>query len=179
MRLLIALLSLAAWAGEIGPANARVEAVVEKTGLMSGKRHVLRWERFSGRFTASPAAVELEVEAASVAVLDDWLNASKREDVRAETVGKNVLDAARHPRIRFTARALRGDPGAAFELPGELTIRGTTRPVTLTVRRDGAAYTGETRFPMSAFGIKPPRAAFGAVGTKDEMTVRFRVEPLP
>jgi len=177
MRALLFLSAVIAVCGQtITPSRARVEVIVEKTGLMSGKKHTLRWEKFEGTFTVSPPRVEFVVEAASVKVLDDWINDSKKENVRKETVGKNVLDAARFPQIRFVSTSVTGDLSSTFHVAGILTIRDVTKPVTLTVKRIASGYEAEARFPMSAFGIKPPKAALGAVGTKDEMTMRFASE---
>ena len=86
-----------------------------------------------------------------------------------------MLDVARFPQIRFVSTAVNGDTAGAFQVNGNLTVRGIAKPVTLSVKRIGNSYEGETRFPMSAFGIKPPKAALGAIGTKDEMTIRFAV----
>lgn len=166
---------MAVWGQSIVPGNAKIEAVVEKTGLMSGKKHVLAWEKFDGKFTVSPARVEFGVEAGSLKVLDDWINDSKKEDVRKETLGKNVLDVARFPQIRFVSTGVSGETATAFQVAGNLTVRDTTKPVTLAVKRTPSGYEGETHFPMSGFRIKPPKAALGAVGTKDEMTIRFVV----
>ncbi len=163
------------WAQPIVPAHAKVEAIVEKTGLLSGKKHVLAWERFDGTFAVSPPRVEFVVEAGSMKVLDDWIGDGKKEDVRKEALGKNVLDVAKFPRIGFVSTGVSGDTAGAFQVTGNLTVRGVARPVTLSVKRIGNGYEGETRFPMSAFGIKPPKAVLGAIGTKDEMTIRFAV----
>jgi polyisoprenoid-binding protein YceI len=158
----------------IAPAGgARIQAIVTKTGLLSGKKHVLRWEKFAGRFSTSPAAVSLSVDAASVQVLDDWLGDAKKEDVRKETVGKKVLDTARHPSIQFDSTSVTGDTNGSFQITGNLTIRGIANPVTVTARKTADGYEGECRFPMSAFGIKPPRAALGAIGTADQIVLQF------
>lgn len=177
MKLLLCGLAVGAILGQsIGPANAKVEAVVEKTGLMSGKKHLLAWEKFDGKFSVSPASVEFVVEAGSMKVLDDWIGDGKKEEVRKEALGRDVLDVARFPQIRFVSTGVSGDTAAAaFQVAGNLTVRGITKPVTLAVKRTGSGYEGETRFPMTAFGIKPPKAALGAIGTKDEMTIRFAV----
>ncbi|MFN0102461.1 MAG: YceI family protein [Bryobacteraceae bacterium] len=153
----------------------KVEGIVEKTGLMSGKKHLLAWEKFDGKLSVSPARVEFFVEAGSVRVLDDWIGDGKKEDVRKETVGKNVLDVDKFMQIRFISTGVSGDTGASFQVMGDLTVRGITKPVTLAVKRNGISYEGETKFAMSGFGIKPPKAALGAIGTKDEMTIRFVV----
>jgi len=167
--------TVAAQSGRIAPGGeTKIEATVEKTGLMSGKKHRLIWERFSGQFTAT--SVTLEVEAASVKVLDDWIGDGKKEDVRKETVGKDVLDAGKFPRITFTSTAVTGNVDGTFEIAGALNVRGISKPVTLTARKmSNGSYEAETTFPMSGFGIKPPKAALGAIGTKDAMTMRVRI----
>jgi polyisoprenoid-binding protein YceI len=169
------LCAAAAAAQSITPPSAKVEAIVEKTGLLSGKKHILAWDQFKGAFTLNPPSVEFTVEAASLKVLDDWISDGKKEDVRKEALGKDVLDTAKFPQIRFVSTAVSGNTAAAFQVTGNLTVRGITKPVTLAVQSKGAVYEGETRFPMSGFGIKPPKAALGAVGTKDEMIIRFTV----
>jgi len=173
--ILLAATALTIWGQAIVPGNAKVEGIVEKTGLMSGKKHLLAWEKFDGKFNVTPPRVELAVETASLKVLDDWIGDGKKEDVRKEALGKNVLDAANYPQIRFASTRATGDTASAFQITGNLTVRGITRPATLSVKRTAAGYEGETRFLMSDFGIKPPKAALGAVGTKDEMTIRFAV----
>ena len=176
MKLIAWMLAAAAiWAQSIVPAHATVEAIVEKTGLLSGKKHVLAWEKFDGKFSVSPARAEFVVEAGSMKVLDDWIGDGKKEDVRKEALGKDVLDVAKFPQIRFVSTGVTGDTAGAFQVAGNLTVRGITKPATLAVKRTGTGYEGETRFMMSAFGIKPPKAALGAIGTKDEMTIRFVV----
>jgi polyisoprenoid-binding protein YceI len=157
-------------------AGTKVEAIVEKTGLMSGKKHLLSWEKFSGEITMSPAKVVLTVDAASVRVLDDWIDEGKKEDVRKEAVGKNVLYAEKYPQVRFVSTRVSGDTAGEFQVTGELTVRGVAKTVTLAVKRTEAGYEGETKFPMTDFGVKPPKALLGLIGTKDEMTIRFRVE---
>lgn len=176
MKAILCLVAASAiWGQAITPGNAKVEGIVEKTGLLSGKKHLLAWEEFDGKFAVSPAKVEFLVEAGSVKVLDDWINEGKKQDVRKETLGKDVLDVAKFPQIRFVSTAVSGDTAGAFQVAGSLTVRGITKPVTLTVKRTASGYEGETRFPMTAFGIKPPKAVLGAIGTKDEMTIRFAV----
>jgi polyisoprenoid-binding protein YceI len=157
----------------ISPATSRVEAIVEKTGVMSGKKHLLRWEKFSGKFTLMPPQVMFEAESATVSVLDDWVNGGQKEDIRKETIGKDVLDAAKHPVVRFVSTAATDNT-----LTGNLTVRGVTKPVTLRFKKNAdGTYDGESSFPMTQFGIKPPKAALGLVGTNDEMTIRVHIAP--
>src|SRR5688572_8765381 len=98
MKLTLCLVAvMAIWGQAITPGNAKVEGILEKTGLMSGKKHLLAWEKFDGNFSVSPARVEFTVEAGSLKVLDDWIDEGKKADVRKEALGENVLDVAKFP----------------------------------------------------------------------------------
>ncbi len=49
--------------------------------------------------------------------------------------GSSMLDASRHPIIRFRSDRLSFASGALQRIDGALTLRGVTRPVTLTMQR--------------------------------------------
>ncbi|MCX6595778.1 MAG: YceI family protein [Acidobacteria bacterium] len=149
--------------------DAVFELEIDKTGLLSGKKHVFRFERYQGRFDET--SVSFSVEANSLKVLDDWKPASGAlAKIREVTLGKDVLDAARFPEIRFEASALGEGP-----VTGQLTVRGVAKPCVVTVQRSGAFIEGMAVVKYSAFGIKEQKAALGTIGTKDEMRVRFRL----
>ena len=72
----------------------------------------------------------------------------------------DFLDVENHPTITFRSTRIQGDPaspGTAFTLEGNLTIRGTTKPVTLDV-----TYEGEGKDPWGG-----TRRSFGAKGKID------------
>lgn len=54
----------------------------------------------------------------------------------------DFFDAATHPKMSFRSTGVRGDTAGQFQIDGELSIRGTTRPVTLDVE-----YTGGGKDP--------------------------------
>ncbi|WP_368041141.1 YceI family protein [Leisingera sp. ANG59] len=92
-----------------------------------------------------------------------------------------VLDTARHPQIRFRSTRVRLGPdgrisgGAAIE--GELTLRGTTRPLTLQAalyRRPGSAPDELSELDVHLSG-QISRAAFGATGYADLVADRVRL----
>ena len=72
-----------------------------------------------------------------------------------------------------TSKALGGDH---YEVQGVLTIRDIPKPVTLSVQMDTPLrLTGSARIKLTDYKLKPPSAIFGAIGTKDEMTLNFAV----
>lgn len=94
---------------------------------------------FRGRFTGFEGTIETtdgaldrvqgSVQVDSVDVRD--------EQLAAHLQSEDFFDAANHPAIEFASTGVR-NTGDGYELDGELTIRGTTRPVTLDVQIDGA-----------------------------------------
>lgn len=92
------------------------------------------------------SAVEAAVKVASF----DSKNADRDAHVR----GEDFLDAENHPELTFVARDFR-PAGEEFELTGDLTIRGETRPVTFDVEFGGQAVDpfGATRAGFSASAV--------------------------
>jgi polyisoprenoid-binding protein YceI len=128
-----------------------------------------------------PEASELEVEI-------DVASINTREEKRdAHLRSADFFDADNFPRMTFKARGARRR-GDDLELAGELTIRGTTRPLTLTVtdvtpvatdpwgkRRVGAAARGKLR--RSDFGMRWNAALeAGGVLVGDEVTITIEAE---
>lgn len=95
----------------------------------------------------------------------------------------DTLMAEEHPQILFALDDADAEDGA-LTVSGQLTIAGTTNPITFpaTVERlDGGRlrFTGETRLAMTEYGMKPPTAMFGALHTGDEVTIRFDAVAAP
>jgi len=107
-----------------------------------------------------------QVSRSRVAVEIDVASATARLPFAQQAIrGPELLHAARHPRARFESITVRraGD-GALIE--GLLTLRGTTRPVTL--RADIYRQQGSQPGDLSALTIRLTgtisRAEFGATG---------------
>jgi polyisoprenoid-binding protein YceI len=128
-----------------------------------------------------PEAAELnvDVEIASINTRDDKRDAHLRS--------ADFFDADNFPRMTFRSREVRRR-GEDLELVGELTIRGTTRPLTLAVtditpvvqdpwgkRRVGASARGKLR--RSDFGMRWNAALeAGGVLVGDEVTINIEAE---
>jgi polyisoprenoid-binding protein YceI len=76
--------------------------------------------------------------------------------------GEDFLDVANHPTLTFRSTDVRSD-GDDFVLVGDLTIRGTTRPVQIAVELEGVekdpfgnqriGFSGETTISRKDFGL--------------------------
>ena len=87
--------------------------------------------------------------------------------------GASVLDVASHPTIRFRSTAVRlrdaRNLSAGGQIDGQLTIRGVTRPATLSValfRQSGSA-EGDLSQLSFRLGGTIRRSDFGATGHAD------------
>jgi polyisoprenoid-binding protein YceI len=173
-------------------ASASTFAVlVSKAGLLSGFAHdhrlvPSRWRARARLDPGHPEALEVEVvvEVASLRDTAPRLTAGNRAQVDRETASPAVLDAARHPEIRFRSREAAGLPARAGEvlegvLRGELALHGATRPLEVAFRavREGEGYRvkGGARFAQTDFGITPFSSAMGTIGVDDEVRVEFEL----
>ena len=168
--------------------DSRFALEVYKTGLMSGKKHLLVFERYQGRLEYDPqnpeqSRVELTIESASLIVKDDWVNEKERKKIGDEALN-NMLGAKQYREMRFRSGSIRAAGEGRYEVQGELTIRELARPALVRVSlKEGPGgsmlFEGEAIVIMKDYGMKPPSAALGLIGTKDEMMVSFRLRAAP
>jgi polyisoprenoid-binding protein YceI len=167
--------------------RGRFELKVYKTGLYSGKVHTFVFDRYEGTFTFDQdnprqSTAEFVVESDSIRCLDDWVSEKDRGKILKEARG-NMLAVDKYPQIRFEAKGLTHVEGTTFTAEGRLTIRDQTRTVQVTVEHigiaDGAGLQGSAVVSLKDFGLDPPSAAFGLIGTKSEMDVEFAFDLTP
>jgi polyisoprenoid-binding protein YceI len=153
---------------------------VGKTGLLSvaGHEHWVNVPISSGVLndSANPR-IEFQVEAARMEVKPDpKVDAKTTADVQ-KAMQDNVLEPAKYPQISFRSSRIEKQGEGQWQVTGELSLHGAMKPVSLSVKRDGEAYTGRTVIRQTDFGIKPVTAAAGAVKVKNELEIDFRVFP--
>jgi polyisoprenoid-binding protein YceI len=109
---------------EIDPSHTSVEFVA---------RHMLTKVRgsfrdFSGTVTVGEApeqsGIRVEIDTASVTT------GSEQRDQHLHS--SDFFEVETHPKMTFTSTAFRPTGGTGFEIEGDLTIKGVTKPVTLT-----------------------------------------------
>jgi polyisoprenoid-binding protein YceI len=110
---------------------------------------------------ARPEATRIEaaIEVASL----DTREAKRDADLRSAL----FFDAENHPEMTFVSRSAHAAGEGALEVTGDLTIRGTTQPVTLSVRDISAAtdMRGNQRIGATAVA-KIKRSDFGMTWNK-------------
>jgi polyisoprenoid-binding protein YceI len=114
----------------IDPAHSEVGFVV---------RHMMV-SKVRGRFSDVTGAIEVaeEPSASTVAVTIQANSINTKDEARDNHIRTaDFLDVANHPTIEFRSSAIELDTSGEVRLTGDLTIRGVTRPVTLTGTYEG------------------------------------------
>ncbi len=146
-----------------GP-ESYIRLEVLKTGLMKGKKHVFEFPAYRGKGERNPNRYEISLDARRIECKDDWLKADDLKKVAAYAV-KDMLDAERHPEIRYKSES------------GLLTIRGKSAPIGVVYKETSAnVFEGSATVDMRLFGLKPPSAALGTIGTDPSMKLSFKIK---
>jgi polyisoprenoid-binding protein YceI len=173
---------------EIRPAQgARFVLTVEKTGLLRGKKHQFVFEDYRGTLhydSDSPehSRVDLSIRSASAVCMDKWVSQKDLKKIQAYALD-DMLAAEKYPELHFSSAGVVRKGENTFEVAGTLTIRGIAKPTTVMVElgRDSSrisSLSGHAVVRLKDYGLKPPTAALGTIGTKNEMTVEFSLVPI-
>ena len=160
--------------------GSRFRLEVYKTGLMSGKKHIFVFERFTGEAVFDPrkqegTKVRFTVDAGSVVCTDTWINDGSRKKVQA-AARDQMMQADMYPHLTFTSSKALSKGGNQYDVEGLLTLRDRTRPALVHVSMQDGVFEGDAAVKLSDFGLKPPKGVtLGLIGTKDEMKVLFRL----
>jgi Uncharacterized conserved protein len=157
---------------------------VFKSGLWEGRKHVFLFSDYSGviRFDQSApenSTVELTIEGASAACRDTWVSEGDRGKIQSQAF--KMMDIPKHPHLLFASRQIVPLGSGRFQVKGSLEIGGIKAPVTLEVTLNGTSddaldFQGDAQVRMEDYGLKPPGAALGLIGTKNEMRVEFTLK---
>jgi polyisoprenoid-binding protein YceI len=119
-----------------------------------------RFDRFEASLSgdaASPAEARVE------AIIDMTSLNIANPDFASELTGPGWFDAAAHPEAIFRSRSIELTSDTAAVITGDLTLKGVTRPITLSARLNGSAYDPLRRADVIGFSATSEisRAAFG------------------
>jgi polyisoprenoid-binding protein YceI len=166
--------------------ESSVAAQVFRSGLMARRKHILFLQQYSGEVdydceNPENSRVQLVFDATSLVCHDEWLKPEKRQSFLA-FVQKEILAADDHEKISFSSNRINRISSSRFQLQGTLNLRGRANPVLFEVvviqnGKDRLEIDGTAQLRMSDYGIDPPTALFGLIGTKDEVVLRFLLWP--
>ncbi|MFI5207379.1 MAG: YceI family protein [Gemmatimonadales bacterium] len=130
-------------------------------------------------------SLEVEIETASV----DTRVEQRDQHLRSA----DFFDVEQHPKMTFKGRGVLGDVNDRFKLTGDLTIRGTTREITLDVTLEGSGndpwgnerrgYSATAKIDRRDFGLTWNQAIeAGGVAVGHDVKIVINTEllrPLP
>ena len=156
---------------------SKITIHVDKAGFFSfaGDKHEIVAPIASGSVDQKAGAVEFTIESAKLQVLDPQLAENKRAEVQKTMLGPLVLDVAKYSEIKFRSTKAVVAGADSWGVTGDLTLHGQTHPVTVSVKKENALYTGSAKLKQTDFGIAPVTVAGGAVKVKDELKLDFQV----
>jgi polyisoprenoid-binding protein YceI len=146
------------------PHLGRYEIDANRSAVTIRTRHLFGLAPVRGRFAIRGGTVDVtEPLAASAAYAEiDAASFHTRNPQRDASVrSAGLLDVARHPVITFTSERIDGT-----ELAGTLTVRGVTRPVSLSIEQSTVSprsftVRATTRIDRTEFGVTGYRGLAG------------------
>lgn len=157
--------------------DSKLTVHVSRAGIFSafGDNHEVAAPISEGVIDENVRRVTFVIESRRMKVLDPHLAAEKRKQVQERMLGPDVLDVARFPQIKFESTSVeQGGPGRML-VHGDLSLHGTTKPVTVDVRTESGRYLGSATLKQREFGITPVTIAGGTVKVKDELKIEFDI----
>ena len=179
----------------VDPHGSEIRLLVYRGGPLArfGHNHVIVG-RVQGEIRAGDAAAasgfRLEIPVESFAVDppaaraeegDDFaaqVSEAARRDTLENLLGRDVLDAAKHPLIRIESIALAG-PDWNPTITARVTLRGVMRDLRFAAavlrQDDMLAAVASFRINQSEFGIEPFSALNGGLLVRDPLDIRIRL----
>lgn len=139
------------------------------------------WEMVA---TAASGKAELTIDGQSIkaipmAEVTMKATALKSGKGQMDELAYKALKADKNPNIHFKLTSYKNLGGNKASVTGNLTIAGTTKPITFQVlylvKGEAVKIEGDTSFKMTDFNMTPPTAVFGTIKTEDKVKVSFKM----
>lgn len=170
---------------QLGPADGSLTLHTGVEGRVAKAGHALTIALADWSATATfegehPSQVSLTTALASLEVVKGEGGLKPLSDKDKQTVKESALEtlgAGRHPHVSFTSDTV--TPTAdGYAVTGQLSLAGTSRPVTvdILVTRAAGTATVEAVVPVvqTDFGVKPYTGLMGGLKVRDRVDVRVR-----
>jgi polyisoprenoid-binding protein YceI len=151
---------------------------VGKAGLLSAaaREHWVSAHIASGLIDDTGAArVEFTVQTSKMIVQPDPKVDAKTRGQIQKDMEEMTLETARYPEIAFRSTRVEKVAEGQYKVAGTLTLHGTSKPVSVTVKREGESYSGHTVIKQTDFGIKPISIGAGMIKIKDPVDIDFQI----
>ena len=156
-----------------------------KEGLLSPVAHDLRLRvaRFSIDVDDATSSVVASFDANSLTVdtpMKDGaenpsaLSAADKQKIAGQ-IRDDVLHSTRYPEVEFRSTIVRARGDGGYDLEGQLSLHGVTRPLAAQTHVVGGRQRLELTLHQPDFGITPYRAMLGTLKIRADVIVRIDV----
>jgi polyisoprenoid-binding protein YceI len=163
---------------QLDPLHTQIEFAVKHLGMMTVRGNFSDVQASGDIDVEHPEAssVEVVIQAASIRTH----NERRDNDLRTS----NILDVENYPTITFTSTKIESTGKDRYAMTGDLTIKGTTHPVTLEVVNYGEfndpsmghriGYGAETHIQRKDFGMNVDMVMDGrlVIGSEIQITIQ-------
>ncbi len=170
---------------KFGPSDGHLYLRVYKDGMAKAMGHdlVLEVTDWSAEAVVAddPTSSTLTAVAktASIEIKEGTGGAKALSDKDRSDIKKNMEDkvfkAHKSGEITFRSSAVQASGENGHSVTGDLTIAGTTKPVTVDVTVAGSKATATVTIQQTAFGLKLFSAMMGALKVKDTVEIEAEV----
>src|SRR5262249_45790932 len=152
---------------------------VDKSGLFSAfaHNHTIQAPIASGELDTEKRTITLSFNTKEMKVLDEGVKDSERVEIDQTMKSEKCLDVQRFPEIRFASTSVTSQAGDRYQVRGDLTLHGVTKPIDMTVSFAHDRYNGSVKLKQTDFGITPVTVAGGTVKVKDVIEIVFEIVP--
>ena len=164
---------------DVDAGHSRITVKVEKTGLFSAfaHNHTIQVPIASGKLDAKKRTATLTFNTKEMKILDEGVKDSEKAEIEQTMKSDKVLDVQRFPEIRFQSTSIVPQDGGRYQVHGDLSLHGTTRPIEFPIVYAKARYAGSVKLKQTEFGIAPVSIAGGTVKVKDVIEIVFEIVP--
>jgi polyisoprenoid-binding protein YceI len=138
------------------------------------------WEMVASN-ASGKAAMTIEnqsIQAIHMAEVTMKSTALKSGNGKMDEIAYKALKTDKNPDLYFRLITFKNLGGNRASVTGNLTIAGTTKPVSFEVyyqvKKQIVELTGETSFKMTDFKVSPPTAMLGTIKTDDKIKISFK-----
>jgi len=166
---------------QLDPYHTQVEFSAKHLGMMTVRGHFAE--------VSATAAIDADhPEASSVEVLIQTASIRTNHEVRDNDLrSPNFLEVDKYPTMTFKSTGIQPAGPDHWDLAGDLTIKGNTRPVTLRVSKYGEfndpgmmghriAYSAQTKIDRRDFGLTFNMLLDGRWVVSDEIQITIEGE---
>jgi polyisoprenoid-binding protein YceI len=157
----------------LGPDDATLLVRTYREGMagMAGHDLVIEVTRWEANVDLAAGTIELSTDPRSLEVREGLRGVKPLTDKDRDEIRRNIDEKVLHGRpITFRSRIVHAN--GRLHVEGDLTMAGSTHPVTADLDLDAAGrVSGTIPLTQSDWGIKPYRGLMGALKVRDAVEI--------